>query len=111
MRLDEKYESVLGPSENHIIGLVYGLSSQRPQTDVFQLNLDSDGNVSGVSLIKSFQNQLKVLIGRGNKMVCDLEVFVKSENSNNWSAYETLDIKTFTCACFIENEDILFGSD
>jgi hypothetical protein len=109
--LDPKYESAVGHTENQVIGLVYGVREQRPHTDVFQLVTDSDGNVSGLNFIKTYTSHLKVLIGRGNKIVCDTEVLVKSCSKNQWLAYSKLDIKNYLSACFIDNEDILYGLD
>jgi hypothetical protein len=56
--LDPKYESIVGHTENQIIGLVYGVREQKPQTDVFQLVTDSEGNVCGLNFIKTYTSHL-----------------------------------------------------
>jgi hypothetical protein len=85
--LDPKYESVVGHTENQVIGIVHGVREQRPQTDVFQLVTDNEGNVCGLNFIKTYTSHLKVLIGRGNKVVCDTEGLAKVDHSNEWVVY------------------------
>jgi hypothetical protein len=109
--LDPKYESVVGHTENQVIGLVHGVREQRPHTDVFQLVTDSEGNVCGLIFIKTYSSHLKVLIGRGNKVVCDTDMFIKSAHSGKWAHFYTLDLLGIVSGCFIDKEDILFGLD
>ena len=111
MSLDPKYESVVGNTENHVIGLVYGGRDNRPQTDVFQLVTDTEGNVCGLNFIKTYTSHLKVLIGRGNKFVCDTDMFIKSAHTGKWAHFYTLDLLGIVSGCFIDKEDILFGLD
>ena len=92
-----------------MIGLVYGMKEQRPHTDVFQLVTDSERNVCGLNFIKTYTSHLKVLIGRGNKAVCDTEMFMKSAQTGKWAHFYTFDLLGIVSGCFIDKEDILYG--
>ena len=67
------YDTFVGQTDNGIVAL---FDSTNHVTDCFQLKFDeSDGNVDGMTLIKTIKARLKIVIGVADKLLLDNEVY------------------------------------
>jgi hypothetical protein len=67
------YDLVIGQTENNII-VFYDSIAQVTDCYVIKIN-EEDGNVDGITFFKTFNYRLRVVIGKGDKFVCDTYVF------------------------------------
>lgn len=88
MNMDEKFQSLVGITENGIIGFI----NDKNQTDLYEILQDHQGKIIDFKKFKTFNSILKVLVGKQDKLICCNEMYQKEQRTKEWVKFYTFPI-------------------